>query len=147
MKKYFAILAVIIAAIAIFLLFFKSSLSGTFTISMDGQDYEWNMKSVERAETSDGVIYLTTFAKGDDSIDISFRIWEENGEVRVNCDNPVINLDGNRLAMTRPIRKNDYTLDIALKDFVRITFWFVPYNNNFVLNGTLDLRGENIKLY
>lgn len=147
MRKKIIIGAAIAIIIIVYMLFIRTDYTGSFNFSLDGNEYNWSLKQAERHHVDDGTIFRTVYSEGRNSIEIVFKIWEEDGETYIRLDNPTIQLDGERHRMTRPIRNSDYSIDALLSNYIGITFWGMPFDDGIHLNGIFTLQGINTDLF
>ena len=137
------ITAVAIGIAAYFLIFYDGY-SGTFELSLNGLKYNMELTEFKRIKASDGVLYSADFSDGDNNVQLTFKIWEDNGEAYISLSNPTLTLDGTEYYMQHPLRNNEYFVDALLDNYIWITFLNPPMNNKCYLSGRFIIEGSNL---
>ena len=153
MKKVMMVLAVLAVALVIAVgLCLIIDLSGCdyggyFSMNVDGVSCQLNLSEVTAYEKDGVKYYRAIFADSGKSADVSFSMWEEDGQVRLHLDNPTLKINGQKYLMPRPLKERNYSVDDIMDHVFCVTFYDVPYSDDFRLNGRMYLQVSGGKLY
>lgn len=115
------------------------------SFSIAGESRQLKLAEVNRVDMNGRANYTALFSEGGDSFRISFVMWVEDGECWMDVDNPSVQIDGMRYTMTRPV--DGETVEFSASDtWVEITFWELPFNDGYTLNGQMTLMVSGDKL-
>lgn len=148
MKKIIAIVvaAVLVIGIGCLVVWMnETEYTGVCSFSIAGESRQLKLAEVNRVDRNGRANYTALFSEGGDSFRISFAMWVEDGECWMDVDNPSVQIDGMRYTMTRPV--DGETVEFSASDtWVEITFWELPFNDGYTLNGQMTLMVSGDKL-